>query len=71
MQIAPYFRQYELPWSPSDIVESRFRKLLRNLLILFLVLGILIPLLPRTPTAKRSVQDLPDRVVQLIVEKLR
>jgi len=69
MQIAPYFRQYELPWSPSDLVESRYRRLLRNLLIIFLVLGILIPLLPRTPTAKRSVQDLPDRVVQLIVEK--
>ncbi len=69
MQIAPYFRQYELPWSPSDENESRFRKLLRNLLIALLVIGIIIPLLPRTEPAKRSVQDLPERVVQLIVEK--
>ena len=66
MQIAPYFRQYELPWSPSDENESRFRKLLRNLLIALLVIGIIIPLLPRTEPAKRSVQDLPERVVQLI-----
>ncbi len=41
MQIAPYFRQYELPWSPSDENESRFRKLLRNLLIALLVIGIM------------------------------
>lgn len=34
-----------------------------------LVLGLIIPLLPRTEPAKRSVQDLPERVVQLIVEK--
>ena len=43
--IAPYFRRYELPWDPTD--ETRFRKLLRALLIVLFVVGLIIPLLPR------------------------
>ncbi len=65
--IAPYFHRYDLPWEPTD--ETRFKRLVRVLVIIVLVLGLIIPLLPRTEPAKRSVQDLPERVVQLIVEK--
>ena len=69
MQIAPYFRRFDLPWDPAEEIERRYKKLLRGLIIAFLVIGILIPLLPRVESEKRSTADLPERVVQLIVEK--
>ena len=33
--LAPYYRRYELPWSPSEEMERRFRRILRNLVIVF------------------------------------
>jgi periplasmic protein TonB len=67
--LAPYFRKLELPWAPADEIERRFKRLLRILLIIATLLAILIWLLPMPKKAKPSVEDLPERVVQLIVEK--
>ena len=67
--LAPYFRRFELPWAHSDEMERRFKKLLRILLIIATLLALLIWLLPMPKKAKASVEDLPERVVQLIVEK--
>ena len=37
--LPPYYRRYELPWSPSEEMERRFRVILRNLaIIVFTVL---------------------------------
>ncbi len=69
MQIAPYFRRYELPWTPSEDIERSYRRLQRGMLIALLVIGLIIPLLPRVESPKRTTADLPERVVQLIVEK--
>jgi periplasmic protein TonB len=68
MGLAPYFRRFELPWAPGEESERRFKRLLSILLIISTLLAILIWLLP-LKRAKPSVQDLPERVVQLIVEK--
>jgi periplasmic protein TonB len=67
--IAPFFRRFELPWAPSDEIEQRFKKLLRVLIIIATVFAIIIWLLPQPKRAKPNVEDLPDRVVQLIVER--
>lgn len=67
--LAPYFRKLELPWAPADEMERRFKRLLRILLIIATLLAILIWLLPMPKKAKPSMEDLPERVVQLIVEK--
>lgn len=67
--LAPYFRRFELPWAQSEESERRFKKLLSILLIICTVLAIIIALLPMAPRAKPKVEDLPDRVVQLIVER--
>ncbi len=67
--LAPYFRRFELPWATTEETEHKFKKLLRILLIISTVLAIIIWLLPMPKKAKPSVQDLPDRVVQLIVER--
>jgi len=65
----PYFRLYELPWSPGAESEERFRKILRNCFIAYLVFGVLIPLLPVPERDLTRAPEIPDRVVQLIVEQ--
>ena len=67
--LAPYFRRFELPWAPGEETERRFLRLLRILLIIATLLAILIWLLPKPELSKVKPEDLPERVVQLIVEK--
>ena len=65
--IAPYFRRYDLPWSPSEEMERRFRTILRNLTILFTVLTLIIYFLPKHEQINNT-DSLPERVVQLVAE---
>jgi periplasmic protein TonB len=64
MLLAPYYRKYDLAWEPDPEASERFRKILRALLIVFVLLGILFPLLP---TPKRAAfEDVPERLVRVI-----
>ncbi|HEY3851593.1 MAG TPA: AgmX/PglI C-terminal domain-containing protein [Steroidobacteraceae bacterium] len=65
--LAPYFRRYELPWSPSEEMERRFRVILRNLVIAFAIIAVIIPFLPRRERVVNT-ESLPERVVQLVLE---
>jgi periplasmic protein TonB len=65
--LAPYYRRYELPWSPSEEMERRFRKILRNLAIVFAIIAVLMPFLPRHKIVVNT-ESLPERVVQLVME---
>jgi TonB family protein len=64
---APFFRRFDLPWSPSEEMERRFRSILRALTILFAILAVAIPLLP-THKAAINTDSLPERVVKLVME---
>src|SRR5580698_639749 len=65
--LAPYYRRYELPWSPSEEMERRFRTILRNLAIVFAIFAVLMPFLPRHERVVNT-ESLPERVVQLVME---
>jgi TonB family protein len=65
--LVPYFRRYDLPWSPSEEMERRFRVILRNLVIAFAIIAIIIPFLPRHERVVNT-ESLPERVVQLVME---
>jgi periplasmic protein TonB len=65
--LAPYFRRYDLPWSPSEEMERRFRVILRNLVIAFAIIAVIIPFLPRRERVVNT-ESLPERVVQLVQE---
>jgi TonB family protein len=67
--LAPFYRRFELPWARTEEAERKFKKLLRILLIVVTILAVLIALLPAPQRAKPTVDDLPERVVQLIVER--
>ncbi len=65
--LTPYYRRYELPWSPSEEMERRFRTILRNLAILFAIFAVIMPFLPRHQLVVNT-DSLPERVVQLVME---
>src|SRR2546423_3128826 len=66
MVIAPYYREFDLPWEGDPESSARFRKILRVLLIIFVVLGIAFPLLP---TPKREApEEVPQRLARLMLE---
>jgi periplasmic protein TonB len=65
--LAPYYRLYQLPWSPLEEMERRFRVILRNLGIAFLIIAVIIPFLPHHQQVANT-DSLPERVVQLVME---
>jgi periplasmic protein TonB len=65
--LAPYYRRYELPWSPSEEMERRFRVILRYLAIVFVIIAVIVPFVP-TPERVSNTESLPERVVQLVLE---
>jgi len=69
MVLAPFYRLYDLPWSPTEEVERRFRKVVRNAFIIFAIFAILIPLLPVRDRNLTKAPDIPDRIVKLVLEK--
>jgi periplasmic protein TonB len=69
MTLAPFYRLYDLPWSPTEEVERRFRKVVRNAFIVFAIFAILIPLLPVPDRDVAKAPEIPDRIVKLVLEK--
>ena len=67
MLLAPYYREYDLPWEGDLEANARFNKILRVLLILLLILGILFPLLPRP--AQPTTADVPQRLARVMIEE--
>jgi periplasmic protein TonB len=65
--LAPFYRLYQLPWSPAEEMEQRFRVILRNLGIAFLIVAVILPFLPRHERVNNT-DSLPERVVQLVME---
>jgi TonB family protein len=65
--LAPFYRRYELPWSPAEEMERRFRTILRNLAIVFAIFAVLVPFLPKHERIVNT-DSLPERVVQLVME---
>src|SRR5882757_7966146 len=66
--ITPFYREYELPWEGDSESSTRFRKILRVLLILFLILGILFPLLP-TPKLTAGETEVPQRLARVMIQE--
>jgi TonB family protein len=67
--LAPYFRRFELPWAVGEESESRFKKLVRILLIIATLLAILVALLPKREAERFKPEELKERTAQLIIEK--
>ena len=66
--ITPYYREYELAWEGDTESSARFRRILRILLIVFVILGILFPLLP-TPKRTAAETEVPQRLARVMIEQ--
>lgn len=68
MSLAPFYREFELPWEGDPESSTRFRRILRPLLVLLVILGILFPWLsPPKPTAAET--EVPQRIAQVMIEE--
>ena len=66
MLLAPYYREYELPWEGDEESNERFRKILRVLLIILALFGILFPLLPHP---KHTIaEEVPERLARVMTQ---
>jgi len=65
--LVPFYREYELPWEGDEEATARFRKILRVMLIIFLLFGILFPLLP-TPKVTSAETEVPTRLARVMIE---
>src|SRR5215831_16804551 len=66
MLLAPYYREFELPWEADPESDDRFRKILRLLLIVLVLFGILFPLLPRP---KHTIaEEVPERLARVMTQ---
>jgi periplasmic protein TonB len=66
MLLAPYYREFELPWEDDPESNERFRKIVKWLLGVLLVLGILFPLLP---TPKHTIaEEVPERLARVMTQ---
>ena len=69
MQLAPYYREFELPWEGDPQASQRFRRILQGLLIVLVVLGILFPLLPRPKHT--LAEEVPERLARVMTQTPR
>jgi TonB family protein len=68
MSAVALYRDFELPWTPSEDEQRRMRRVLGAVLGLFIAFGVIIPLLPERP--KPAPPPLvPERVVEFVLPR--
>ncbi len=58
-----------LPWSSSEQEDAKFKRILRNALIVFAVIAIAIPFLPVAEITREEQETLPPQLARVILEK--
>jgi len=69
MTVLANYRVFDLPWTPSEDEERRFRRVIGAALGLFIGFGIVIPLLPERPRTETVAPAVPERVVEFLLER--
>ena len=68
MSAVALYRDYELPWTPSEQEQRRLRRVLGAVLGLFIAFGVIIPLLPERPKTAAP-PAVPERVIEFLLER--
>ncbi len=64
-----YHYSATLPWTVSEEEEQRFRRILKRMLALCLILSLLMPWLPVPKEDRTKVEELPPRLAKLLLER--
>jgi periplasmic protein TonB len=67
--LAPYYRSYDLPWEGDEESSRRFRRLALIGLAIFLLVGILVPLLNLPVPKESAATAVPERLARIMVEE--
>ena len=65
----PFYREYELPWTADEGQERKYRRLLRTVFLVVLVLGLVWPWIPTPEPEPYDVEEIPPRIAQLLLEE--
>ena len=68
MSAVALYRDYELPWTPTEAEQRRLRRVLGAVLGLFIGFGVVIPFLPEPPKTDAP-PVVPERVVEFLLER--
>lgn len=66
--LAPYYRTYDLAWEGDEEAQSRFKRILRVSLILFVLFAILIVLLP-APRTPPGAAVIPPQLARVMIQE--
>lgn len=64
-----YYREYDLPWTLAAEEEKRFWRILRNVVIALVALGVLLPLLPLPQPDRTQAPAIPPRLARVVIER--
>ncbi len=64
----PFYREYDLPWTPSSDQERKFQRLLRRIFLLVALLGLVWPFLPTPEPDPYEIEEIPPRIARLLLE---
>ena len=67
--LAVSFRQPVLPWSISADDEKRFKRILKRVLAIALLLALILPWIPRNEVKREEAQALPPPLAKLLLER--
>lgn len=60
--------ELQLPWESSLLEDARYRKILRNLLLVFALLALIVPLLPVEQPSREQQEALPPQLARVLLE---
>lgn len=69
MAVLVYSPDLVLPWAPVSDNDLRFKRILRNLLIGFLLFAMIVPFLPVDEVSREKQEALPPQLARVIMEK--
>ena len=59
----------QLPWSATQEDDQKFRKYILITLLLFVVVGVVVPLLPVPEIEREELEEIPPQLAKIIMEK--
>jgi periplasmic protein TonB len=67
--LAPFYRSYDLPWEGDPAASGRFRRFALIGLLVFVLGGVIIPMLSLPKPKETAAQAVPERLARLMVEE--
>jgi periplasmic protein TonB len=64
-----YYYSADLPWTIPEEEQERFRRIFKRSLLVFLLFGLLLPLLPVPTIERQAMEAVPPRLAKLILER--